>query len=1427
MLLKNDNNTNSLKSDLKTYSLIFKQEGTAQNERNPSALNPAAIAVDDRKLEDFIIYAQRYSKNLLFVSTEDVVDVKQSWEPFFKDDAVLLTAHIAAKDINGVKDVYDFLVNSFQQKSSIENFSKVSDYVFSRFKKIDGWHASSASDTSLNEGLVLYIKSYLGKELRKLNEILAYICNLSKKPFSLNQHLINKNNIWELTEKQTISLGEHFFTGNTDEEKLSNALLYLNRIFDAVFHVTSNIINSCKDYFNASVYRQQNHPPHIALFITFIKLYGFAQAELNKIPQKLLDYYYKEILHIKPKKAIPDQAFVLFEIAKGFDCYKIKKGTLLSAGKDKKNINLAYKTDKDIIVNKSQIMSVKTIFIQKNKTGILNYYAATLKRNGENTASNVLAGNRPWKTFGAQDKAAQAVVGIAIASAQFYLSKGERNVSIIFETKDEIAIKELDIALFKLLLTAEKNWMSSANPEDNVVINHFKKIDDKKLELNFSISIAQPSAVIAFDPDIHAGNFITNQPVLQILLLFPGVPIAPDIESYNVYQNKINQFNFLQTLTIIKTAVKVQAGSINQKVSFDGVRDLILQNHESLLDFKKPFQPFTSMPKVGSSFYIGCNDMFYKKMQSLTVNIEWMLPDNFPSYYDKYFPPYDSNKFIASLSILKDQHWKKLDNISIIDVYANEPKFRFLKIPLGKEADAGAGDAQEDVSKFDISKKNGTLKLKLNFPDFGHDIYPQLITSAVMEKASSKLASADFYKIIKKQLHDSVISIKLPDDVKNSQGSLKVVVYDILENWDKINNARSMMIEGLTNKLKSFNGSNIETGQITKMYEAGNAERLKAANENRALINDDNFVERIIRFLKKVKLIDKSIHFDEDKDILEDAVDNISDRLNTRVDFLLPADHELVALIISETNNAISRIVVKIADKLSALRSTGTPDGNTIAPVLKKEFDDANEVINDLIARKIATLLSAHDVPPKPYTPLINTIAVSYISSKELKRKEDQFFQIMPFGVKEIDPFNNDNNNNNTDSKTVQTATIFPGRLIGEHSNDEKPSGLLLIGIKDIFPAENLSLFFQISEGTRRSDKKPPELNWWYLTNNEWKSLKDNFLISDSTYGLQTTGIMEVSIPGDANSNNTIFDEKGLFWLCVSVAENIDAFPDLADMKAQAISATFEDNDNDPSHVNFPLPPKKINNLVEKLPGIKSLLQPVASAIGKMEECEPEYYARVSERLRHKSRAVNNWDYERLVLDRFPFIYKVKCLNNYCSGRFAIGHVTIVPIVNLTNKSTKGIGLEMPKASYPELRNIEQFVLAKSSPFVKVHAVNPQLDYLKISCKVRFYADADKGYYLKKLNEDIILFLTPWATGNSDAVSFSAKIYASSVISFIDKRDYVDYVADLFMSQYILLPNGTEVYCRAANQTISLVETRYTTGHSILVSAPRHTIELI
>lgn len=464
-------------------------------------------------------------------------------------------------------------------------------------------------------------------------------------------------------------------------------------------------------------------------------------------------------------------------------------------------------------------------------------------------------------------------------------------------------------------------------------------------------------------------------------------------------------------------------------------------------------------------------------------------------------------------------------------------------------------------------------------------------------------------------------------------------------------------------------------------------------------------------------------------------------------------------------------------------------------------------------------------------------LSVSYHSFLEkLDSKIDQFFHIYPFGNAEIgrtqntirtdtllpnftyetlafDVFSESLVTQNKDRKFIQISAFNYLKLTGEadlrnqYSGDTQEEGHLFIGLENLKPLESLSMLFNFAEGSANDeDIDSPKIHWSYLTNNEWRPLRDERITRDTTFGFRTTGIMAFDIPADIMDNNTlIFTEKPTSWLCASVTQFSNRFPQLIDIVAQATEAQLIDNQNDNSHFNEPLKAETINSLVRKTANIQTVKQPFASFEGKAPEVGRPFYTRVSERLRHKARAVTAWDYEHLVLNQYPTVFKVKCVqtadpnclcreteiitrnangaetktSNCCGSQIAPGHVMIVPIPNLKNREEANP--LMPRNSRRTLVSIEEYLKKRTSPFVHVHARNPVYEPILTIFKVQFYTGLDKGHYLKVLNDDLVKYLSPWAFNEEVDVSFDNKIYASSIINFIEERPYVDFITDFRM----------------------------------------------
>lgn len=453
-----------------------------------------------------------------------------------------------------------------------------------------------------------------------------------------------------------------------------------------------------------------------------------------------------------------------------------------------------------------------------------------------------------------------------------------------------------------------------------------------------------------------------------------------------------------------------------------------------------------------------------------------------------------------------------------------------------------------------------------------------------------------------------------------------------------------------------------------------------------------------------------------------------------------------------------------------------------------------------------------------PLGPSLAAITIDYAASQTIvldsavealyARRQARFFHVGPFGQAERHPLHDDG----------QKVTLVP-RFAFQRADSGSESGAeFYIGVSGLRPPQNLALLIEVAPGTADplSAKPDAHIAWSYLRDNEWVAFGGNE-VGDGTAGLLNSGIVTISVPPDASSDNTLL-APGLHWLRLSVTRKVDAACRLLLVGAQAMEARFTDRGNDPSFAATPLPAASATKLAVPDAAVKQLSQPFSGFGGRAAEAPGEFQTRVSERLRHKDRAITLWDYEHLVLEAFPQIYKVKCLNHtqYEPGgggsgiyrELAPGHVTVVTVPNQLSQNLRDP--LRPYTSLDLLERIEGFLRQRCGCFVRLHVRNPQFEEVRLAFKLRLRDGGDESYHVKLLREEITRFLSPWAYTGGASPTFGGKIHKSVLINFVEERPYVDYVTDFQLFHDIGGVQGT----------VDLAEVGGSLAVSILVSAP-------
>lgn len=433
-------------------------------------------------------------------------------------------------------------------------------------------------------------------------------------------------------------------------------------------------------------------------------------------------------------------------------------------------------------------------------------------------------------------------------------------------------------------------------------------------------------------------------------------------------------------------------------------------------------------------------------------------------------------------------------------------------------------------------------------------------------------------------------------------------------------------------------------------------------------------------------------------------------------------------------------------------------------------------------------------IPNPPYTPEISALrlnysAVSTLTLADTGREDDpyykdQFFHLHPLGWEAISP--------------LRHPRLY---LLPQYPDD----GSLFIGVSasDI---QQLSLYFHLQNNSlplgdsllaqERSEDRigtltPATLvNWSYLSNNQWRPLNPRYILSDSTEGFMTSGIVSLTMPEKITTANSIMPGD-LYWLKISANKALNHFSDLFSVYAQAVKVSWRSGTHPPADHPMQLPPDTIKRPRQTIAGITGISQITSSVGGVPAENLAHLRTRISERLRHKNRALTPLDYEMLILEKFPQIYKVKCFANVRSNPHAPicpGRLLIIPIPHRHLNDGQGF---KPYFDGHLMLSIKEFIEPLTPELVQVAVENPVYEEIQVRCAVQFKKGLHIGRHQNLLNQALCDYLSPWCEqGNS--VHFGWSVSEQEVKSFIHNLEYIEHVTDFSLLR--IAPQGDGLF---------------------------------
>lgn len=421
----------------------------------------------------------------------------------------------------------------------------------------------------------------------------------------------------------------------------------------------------------------------------------------------------------------------------------------------------------------------------------------------------------------------------------------------------------------------------------------------------------------------------------------------------------------------------------------------------------------------------------------------------------------------------------------------------------------------------------------------------------------------------------------------------------------------------------------------------------------------------------------------------------------------------------------------------------------------------------------------ARPIPNLPYTPEMNSIRLNYtaqamITLADTSREQDalyqdQYFHLHPLGWEMISPLRHPRLY--FLPQYAEAGSLF----IGITASDIQQLHLLFHLKNNSLPLDDTQLA-QINQQENTNRRSIGDfISWHYLSNNQWRPLDMRCLLSDSTQGFMTTGIVTLVMPEKMTKDNSIMP-GGLYWLKVTANHWLQGFSELFSVYAQAVKASWQAGDHpDASAMN--LPADTIKRLRRTVPGISGVMQIDSSFGGVPAESRQHLRTRISERLRHKNRALTPLDYEMLILEQFPQVHKVKCFANLRTNPQAPispGHCLIIPIPHQAPENANHF---QPFFDGHTILSIKEFVQTLAPGAVKIAVENPVYEEIQVRCAVHFKKGLHPGRHQNLLNQALCHYLSPWMP-QGNAVHFGWSLSEQEIKSFIQSLDYIDYVTD-------------------------------------------------
>ncbi|MCW2247933.1 hypothetical protein M2352_003567 [Azospirillum fermentarium] len=1350
----------------------------SQIDRMADAPDPAQAPADGRSLADLLAFSAEYGRLIVFYGLNDRPD--GDWSVFFISDptialATLITLDLPALEMELRRDM-TAIGGAGQQQRRLDRLRRVLAVTARLLRILDHSHLSLEN---AGNDLARLIRREIRQDIAP--RLLPVAGHTAATPPHLGLRLDRAHlaSHWGLQPAAGRAMGLAALNGDWFARLLPLLEDLVETLLGSLLHLSAEARRALDETLKSGT-----HAPQAGLYIAFCTLFRHAQRTVNSFAGRLVLFYHNTVIGQTNRDAVPGRVYLTLTAAADTAAAipaAVPAGTRFSAGTDADGQEITYTTGQPLDVQTLAVSALRTLRVADG-TVIVDGTAASDPQSNPEAPSGVFTGtavlsSKPpaiasaFPVFGADQAgtdgslvSTDATLGFAVSSPALLLTGGERTVTLTLtiaaasltdtvnarlsaiataaggiSTTDALA--QVLQGCFTLCYSTAGGWVEIPGYTVTPPAEQ-EEGQDEPYALSFTLTggadaltalSATPAAADALPSPAGTPASAGSLPTVMAVFRQEAVTVSDGTTTVTV-----NPYGVVAPLSL---------SGLTAAVSVTGFTSVTLSTPTGPVpaaapDSTTPFAPFGSPAVQNGTLAITAPELFVKQVTALSVTLTWYgLPQTstgFQGYYQGYVinpdgtavPPgtlFTNQTFLGAFSVANPGWWDLGAATGTTYLFRTEAG---SDVPAADAPVLGASGfgplpvaAATPPAWYDPS--DSALCLSLTEPPyaFGDTLYASNVMAAALREMPAAAAAAAAAETCASSCAGSA---KVATAAGLLDGVLKANTESSSEDYeDSLSDATEQAVSGLNGvALKAVND-----GLSTLTADAAATWR---SNLSTALSQTTGTGGSVIQRLRGSGQPDAA-----------SVTATLQNWITTNAGSIGATASDGLEQ---------ARMVLAAAGQVSSARAATAGQSQAVArPVMGAAVMTAQSSLTQYHAGKLQSCIDGYNstgggdagsgssgggssgggsgtatlyYPNQPWVPSLSAVSVDYQAQAALPVAADSgggsvYSLLLPFDGSSAPAW-------------AEGGTV---PLLAPVENE----GALYIGLSGT-PSDDtaiLTMLFLLDGSTTTSTRPPVE--WWQSTAGGWSSLTgDGAVVTDGTDGMQNSGIVSLDVSGLTAGTD------GLCWLRAATQSDAGSFPLLADVSTNALTATWTGPGGAESQ-DTPLPAGSISKQSGGggLPGIATITQPAPSSVGRSKATGDAYHVWIGERMRHKNRAVQAWDYNRIILADFPSLWQAAVLTaGSGAGQPPPGTVRVVVVAG--PDAAEGSDSTAPTVSTTLLGQVQATLVRLTSPFVTVQVDNPVYVRIAVTADLTFRNVESPSLLEERMNSDLIAWLSPW-----------------------------------------------------------------------------------